>query len=105
MEYEMLLRDISVYGQPRRRAKLVNDYMHEESTGHRALDHLFRSPIPVDIDMRQCAILCQRLVKEIQNKRIAFQTLDTVWSQVVHLTTRINRILTAGEEMKRQKFL
>lgn len=104
LEYETLLRDIAIYGQQRRRARVVIDHMHEESTGNRALDHLFRSPIPVDMYLQQCVILCQRLEKEICKRRIAFQTLNTLWSQVVHLITRINRILTAGEEMKRQKF-
>lgn len=38
LEYEMKLRDIPIYGQHRRRAKLVTNTMHEESIGQRPLE-------------------------------------------------------------------
>lgn len=104
LEYEMRLRDIPIYGQHRRRAKSVTQNMFDESNGNRALDHLFRSPIPVEIDLDQCTNLARYLDTESRKKRIDFRTLNTLWSRVVHLTARLSRIITAGEAMKQQKF-
>lgn len=104
LNYEFLLREIPTYGQLRRKAKALTESMQGESRGDRTLDHLYRSPIPVDIDLMDCARLTLYLDTESRKKRIDFYTLDTLWSRVVHLIARLNRIITAGAEMKRLKF-
>lgn len=104
LDYEMKLRDIPVYGRPRSRADRVAEMMHNESRAEYDITYLNRSPTAVDIDLYECDELIHRLDAESRKKRIDFQTLDTLWNQVVHLTARLNRIITAGDFMKRQKY-
>lgn len=104
LDYEILLRDIATYGAPRRRAELLKQHLANESSGDRTLEHLYQLPIAPDEDLLECQNSCRYLDKEARKGRIDSQTLDMLWSRVVHVIARLNRIITAGDHMRRERF-
>lgn len=99
-----MLRGLDLRRSPRTRAATIQEKIHEESMGDTTLDHLYTSPIEVTEDMRECNRMAMALKEEANRQRIDGATLNRLWSQIIHLTARLDRIITAGEVMKRNKY-
>lgn len=104
LDYEITLRGLDPPKSLRSRAKAVRERMVNETLGHTTLDHLYRSPVETGENMRVCVNLCRTLDAATKRPRIDSATLDTLWSQSVHLIARLDRLITAGEYMKKTKF-
>lgn len=104
LEYECRIRDIPIYGAQRGKVKRLVDAVHEESGREHELARPLESPFQPEDDLSICEILARSLESQSQEKRIPFQTLDMLWSQVVHLTARLMRVLTNDAELNERKY-
>lgn len=104
IDYEVMLRGMDVRKSRRNRATAIVQAIHNETTGFATLDHLYCSPVETERDMEECLELCRALDKQSRGYRIDRPTLDRLWSQTVHLITRVNRVFTVDEKSQKNKF-
>lgn len=103
LDYELLLRQCAVEGTARVQANAVKAMLAHEQLEGTDLVHLDHSPLPPDIDLRQCTESVAALEAHIGIGRIDYRTLKTMWARSVHTNERLKRIRTAGPDMANLK--
>lgn len=105
LDYEADMRDISLYGPARRQANTLKRHLFNESAADgQAYEYLYHSPRTAEEDIKECQRMCRNLENESRSGRIDSLTLDRLWSRVVHVIARLNRIVTAEPQKIRDKF-